>query len=65
VQGRLIGKPVSVTLASRCAACTAPIRIEIDEELRWRTAREHEAALIFSPSVDWSRFAEPSILHAY
>jgi hypothetical protein len=64
VQGRLLGKPVTVRIESRCAACRAPIQIEVDQELRWR-APGMDSTLILEPSVDWSRFVGPSILHAY
>ncbi len=64
MQGRLLGR--NVAIASRCAACAAPIRIEIDEELGWRApGAALESPLVFEPAVDWSRFAEPNILHAY
>jgi hypothetical protein len=56
---------VTVRIESWCAACRAPIRIEVDQDLRWRTPGLDRAPLILEPSVDWTRFVGPSILHAY
>jgi hypothetical protein len=66
VQGRLLGNPVTARIESRCAVCLAPIAIEVDQDLRWRTpGGTSSTPLILEPSVDWSRFAGPSILHDY
>ncbi len=65
MQGRLLGKPVAVRIDSRCAVCLVPIAIEVDQDLRWRTPGTSSTPLILEPSVDWSRFAGPSILHDY
>jgi hypothetical protein len=65
VQGRLTGAPVSVHLESRCALCARPIRLEVDQELRWHAPDPGLRPLIMEPSVDWSCFLEPTILHAY
>jgi len=64
VRGRLDGKPVTVRIESRCATCSRPIEIEIDEELRWRTSGE-ASPLILEPSIDWARFKGPNILQDY
>ncbi len=56
---------MTVRIASRCAACRAPIRIDVDQDLRWRASGLGSTPLFLEPSVDWTRFVGPSILHAY
>jgi hypothetical protein len=65
VQGRLLGKPIAVRVESGCATCARPIRVDVDQDLRWEGPDPGLRPLIMEPSVDWSRFGEPSILHAY
>jgi hypothetical protein len=65
VQGRLTGAPVAVRIASRCATCDRPIDLDVDQDLRWRALDAGLRPLIFEPSVDWSRFHGPHILHDY
>jgi hypothetical protein len=65
VQGRLLGKPFAVRVASDCPTCARRIHIEVDQDLRWEASGAGLRPLIMEPSVDWSRFGEPSILHAY
>ncbi|HET7824215.1 MAG TPA: hypothetical protein VFK90_02735 [Anaeromyxobacter sp.] len=56
---------MNACVESPCGLCARPIRIDVDQELRWKASGADLRPLIFEPSVDWSRFAEPSILHAY
>lgn len=56
---------MTVRIESRCAACTRPILIDVDQDLRWAAPGVGTDPLILEPSIDWSRFCEPSILHAY
>jgi len=65
VQGRLTGVPVTVRIESRCLACGRPIHLEVDEALRWRSPDTALRPLIMEPSVDWTCFLGPTILHAY
>jgi hypothetical protein len=65
VQGRLLDRPVVVRVESPCGACGRVVRIEVDQDLRWDVTGPGLRPLIMAPSVDWSRFAEPSILHRY
>jgi hypothetical protein len=64
VQGRLTGAPVAVRVDTRCGVCARPIRVDVDQDLRWSTP-DGLRPLIFEPSVDWSRFRAPNILHDY
>ena len=65
MQGRLTGGPVLARVESRCAACNASVEITVDGELSWRTTDAALAPVILEPSIDWSRFAGPNILHDY
>ena len=56
---------MAVRVESPCGACGRVIRIEVDQDLRWDVTGPGLRPLIMEPSVDWSRFAEPSILHRY
>ena len=56
---------MTVRLESPCATCARPIRTDVDQDLRWEARGAAPGVLIAEPSVDWSRFSEPSILHAY
>jgi hypothetical protein len=64
VQGRLLGAAVAVRIESRCATCRRPLRIDVDQDLRWSTDAGVRP-LVFEPSVDWSRFRGSSIIHDY
>jgi hypothetical protein len=39
--------------------------MEIDSELQYRVAEEGVEPLVFLPQIDWARFTEPNIIHAY
>lgn len=65
MQGRLLERPAEVRVESACAACARIIRIDVDQDLRWEVPKPGLRPLILEPSVDWSRFGEPSILHTY
>lgn len=65
MQGRLATSPCRVRIDSRCALCARPLRIDVDQDLRWSTPDTGAGPLIMEPFVDWSRFAAPTILHAY
>ena len=41
------------------------MRIEIESELRFRVIEGGSEPLVFEPDVDWSTFAESSIINAY
>ena len=65
MQGQLTGRPVAVQIESRCGGCHRALTVRADHELRWRTPGLDGTALIFEPSVDWSHFFGPSIIHDY
>ena len=65
MQGRLRNQAFSVDIETSCAHCARPMRLSADSDLRFRV---HDAAaepLVFSPQVDWARFEEPNITHAF
>ena len=64
MQGRLQDEKIAVRIESPCGACARPIRIDVDQELRWDAPDADLRPLILEPSVDWSRFGEPSMQDA-
>ena len=65
VQGRLRGEQLEVAIDSECGHCSRPLRLEIDTEMSVRAASPGAEPMVFSPQIDWPRFAEPNIIHAY
>ena len=41
------------------------VRLTVDSELRFRVHDDGAEPLVFSPQVDWPRFEEPNITHAF
>ncbi len=56
---------VSGSVASECAACHAAIAFTVDSDFRWRIDGGPSGPLIFQPSIDWTNFRAPTIIHDY
>jgi alkylmercury lyase-like protein len=65
VQGRLINKPLSVSIKTECAHCSRPIDFTLDQDLHYQLTDPSAVPLVFEPQVDWPNFKEPNIIHAY
>ena len=66
MQGRLReGEGLTFDIRSQCASSGRPLRFEMDGALNYRLADPEARPLMFAPDVDWSRFEEPNIIHAY
>ena len=65
VQGHLRNSRLSVEIQSRCAHCDEPIHLVVDNELSYTIGRGSPEPLVFEPHVDWSTFAEPTIVDGY
>jgi hypothetical protein len=65
VQGRLRGEPLTVRIESSCALCGAPLTLEMDSELEYRTLCGGSEPMLFHPFVDFAALAEPSIIDAF
>jgi len=65
VQGRLRESDLSVEIESKCAHSGRTIRLSVGSDLSCRIEEGEPTLLVFEPGVDWSRFAEPDIIHSY
>jgi hypothetical protein len=65
VEGRLRKKRLSVQVETECAHCSRSMHVTIGSDLRHPVARGRARPLVFEPAIDWERFAEPNITHAY
>ena len=61
VQGHLRNEPLTVTIASHCAHCATPIRLQIDGALRYRVL-EGGDLLVFVPLLDFEKLKAPNII---
>ncbi|MEK6406065.1 MAG: hypothetical protein AABN34_03785 [Acidobacteriota bacterium] len=52
-------------LETECAHCARSMRLTIGSDLRHQAADENATPLVFEPEIDWARFIEPNIIHAY
>jgi hypothetical protein len=65
VQGQLREELVSLNIESRCAQRRTPIRLLVDSALNYHVEQGDANLLVFEPDIDWSTFAEPTIINAY
>jgi hypothetical protein len=66
VQGRLrAGEGLTFHIHSECAHCGRPLELTMDGALNYRLADGDAQPLMFAPDIDWNRFEEPNIIHAY
>jgi hypothetical protein len=65
VEGRLRKKRLVVEIETECAHCQTPIHLTVGSDLKHRVAAKRAKTLVFEPAVDWQRFNEPNITHAY
>jgi hypothetical protein len=65
VQGQLRQETLSVRVATECAHCAQPIKIEIDSGLNCRLADAGCKPLVFVPQIDWGHFKAPDIIEAF
>lgn len=65
VQGRLRNEPLIVEISTSCAHCARPIQIQVNHDLKYIVHSPGAEPLIFEPDLNWDKFAEPNIIHAY
>jgi hypothetical protein len=65
VEGRLTKKRLSVEVRTECAHCGRPMSLTIGSDLRREIADGCATPLLFEPEIDWGRFVERNIIHAY
>ncbi len=65
VEGQLRKKKLAVEIETACAHCRSALHLTIGSDLRWQPGEGDAQPLVFSPTVDWSRFRKPVIIHDY
>ena len=65
MQGRLREEALTFDIETSCACCGRLLNITMDGRLQFKLAQQEARPLIFSPDVDWEKFTEPNIIHAY
>ncbi len=65
MQGRLRRQKLTVRVDSECHHCRRPLRLEVDDDLRWKVLSPGAEPLLFEPDMDWDRFRGPNIIHDY
>jgi hypothetical protein len=65
VQGRLRNEYVSVKIETKCGHCDQAIHFTIDSNMQVSIREEHATPLVFMPDVDWTNFAERTIIDTY
>jgi hypothetical protein len=65
VEGQLRKKKLAVEIQTECAHCGRAWHVTIGSALRWQVRERDAQPLVFSPTVDWSRFRKPVIIHDY
>ena len=65
VEGQLRKKKLAVEIETECAHCRRAMHLMIDSDLQWTVQERDAQPLVFSPTVDWSRFRKPVIIHDY
>jgi len=65
VEGQLRKKRLAVEIETACAHCGRALHLTIGSDLRRKVAERGAQPLVFSPTVDWSRFRKPVIIHDY
>lgn len=65
VQGLLTGERRTAEITSRCACCERSIQLSASGDLGTVHERYGQEILVFTPAVDWSRLAAPTIVPDY
>lgn len=65
VEGQLRKKKLVVEIETACGHCGRAMQFTIGSDLRWKVRERGAHPLVFSPTIDWSRFRKPVIIHDY
>jgi hypothetical protein len=41
------------------------MRLTVGSDLKYRVVERGAKPLLFEPEIDWAKFSEPNIIHAY
>lgn len=65
MQGRIRNQPIVADVRTQCAHCDEPIRIEVDDELRYRVRSEGAEPLISAPLINLRKLKDSNIIDAF
>jgi hypothetical protein len=65
VQGRLRKESLTFQVVSECAHCSRPLHLKFDNDLNYKLREQDASPLVFSPSVDFDKLEDPSIIDAF
>jgi hypothetical protein len=52
-------------VVSECAHCSRPLHLKFDNDLNYKLREQDASPLVFSPSVDFDKLEDPSIIDAF
>ena len=65
MQGQLRKETLAVTIDTQCAHCDRSLQITVASDMDIKVRDRNAEPLVFMPTIDWTRFREPNIIHAY
>lgn len=65
MQGRLLGKDLEVLIETSCVHCEKRIELSVSSDLDCEVLSSGAGPFVFEPSIDWSTFKAPNIIHDY
>ncbi len=65
MQGRLRNESLSVEIETTCRHCDQIIHMTVDSDLRISVREDEAIPLVFMPDIDWTNFAERTIIDSY
>jgi hypothetical protein len=65
VQGRLRNEFVAVEVETKCKHCEQVLHITVNSQMQVSVREQGAAPLVFSPEVDWSHFAQKTIIDTF
>ena len=66
MQGRLREREqLTFDIQTECGHCGRELGLEIDGAMNLKLDDSGAEPLVFMPHVDWDRFEDPNIIHAY
>ena len=65
MQGRLTDTLTTATIETACGHCGQQMRLTVNSEMQYDAELAGSNPMFFEPQIDWLRFREPNIIHAY
>ncbi len=65
MQGHLREETLTFKVDTECAHCGRALHLKFDGELNYQLREEDANPLVFTPSVDFDKLEEPSIIDVF